>query len=70
MKCIHCNGEMVRTMTPFQIDRNNYHLMFDKIPAWVCNQCGEIYFEETEVDLIQEALIALDSKVEKIAVGF
>ena len=70
MKCIHCNGEMVHKSAPFQIDRKNYHLMFDAIPAWVCSQCGEVYFEENEVDLIQEALLALDKKAEKLAVGF
>ena len=67
MKCIHCKGEMERKEAPFQIDKRGYHLMFDAIPAWVCNQCGEIYFEESEINLIQDVLKALDEKVEKLA---
>ena len=30
------------------------------VPAWVCTQCGEPYFEAREVDLIQNALRDLD----------
>ncbi len=67
MKCIHCKGEMERKTAPFQIDRKGYHLLFDAIPAWVCTQCGEAYFEETEVDAIQEVLKKLDEETEHLA---
>lgn len=69
MKCIHCKGEMERKTAPFQIDRKGYHLLFDTIPAWVCRQCGEAYFEESEVDAIQEVLKKLDKETEKLAVA-
>ena len=67
MKCMHCKGEMVRKQVPFQVDRKGYHLTFDTVPAWVCTQCGEPYFEKAEVDAIQDALKALDERAEKIA---
>ena len=67
MKCIHCKGEMERKAAPFQIDRKGYHLLFDAVPAWVCTQCGEAYFEETEVDAIQEVLKKLDEETEQLA---
>ena len=69
MKCIHCKGEMERKTTPFQIDRKGYHLMFDAVLAWVCSQCGEVYFEENEVDSIQEMLKTLDEKTENLVVA-
>jgi YgiT-type zinc finger domain-containing protein len=59
---------MERGTAPFHIDRNGYHLLFDKIPAWVCSQCGEVYFEEVEVDSIQAVIRAVDEQVEKLAV--
>ncbi len=49
------------------IDRKGYHLTMDRIPAWVCTQCGEAYFDEAEVEAIQEALGALDQQSEKLA---
>lgn len=69
MKCIYCQGEMVRKTAPFHIDRKGYHLLFDAIPAWVCNQCGEPYFEEAKVDAIQEVSRKIDQETEKLIVA-
>jgi len=66
MKCIHCQGTMQRGTAPFHIDRKGYHLMFDAIPAWVCTQCGEAYFDEAEVEAIQDVIRAVDRRAEKI----
>jgi len=68
MKCIHCNGKMERGAAPFHVDRNGYHLVLDRIAAWICSQCGEVYFEGTEVDSIQSIIQTVDAEVEKIAV--
>ena len=57
---------MERGTAPFHIDRNGYHLQLDRIPAWICRQCGEVYFEETEVNSVQSAIRALDAQVERI----
>lgn len=53
MKYMHCQGKMKRGTAPFHIDRKGYHLVLDEVPAWVCGQCGEVYFGEAEVDSIQ-----------------
>jgi YgiT-type zinc finger domain-containing protein len=60
MKCIHCKGRMVRGTTPFSLDRKGYHVSWDAVPAWVCTQCGEPFFESGDVELIQKALAGLD----------
>jgi len=60
MECIHCKGQMKRGTAPFSVDRNGYHVSWDAVPAWVCTQCGEPFFEAREVDLIQNALKELD----------
>lgn len=67
MKCMYCQGEMRRGSAPFHVDRKGYHLLLDAVPAWVCSQCGESYFEEPEVDSIQEAIRALDTQATKLA---
>jgi YgiT-type zinc finger domain-containing protein len=63
---MYCQGEMVRGNAPFHIDRENIHVSFDKVPAWVCTQCGEPYFEETEVEAMQEIMRAVDEKAGKL----
>jgi len=65
--CIHCHGKMSRSIAPFHVDRTGYHLSFDTIPAWVCNQCGEAYFEEREVSAIQTAGDGLDRQTRQLS---
>lgn len=67
MKCIYCQGKMERKTAPFEIHRKGYHLMLTAVPAWVCQQCGETYFEEAEVESIQTALQKLDEQTENLA---
>jgi YgiT-type zinc finger domain-containing protein len=52
--------------TPFHIDRKGCHVTLDKVPAWVCKQCGEAYFEEKEVKAIQALVEALEEKAEAL----
>jgi YgiT-type zinc finger domain-containing protein len=67
MTCMHCKGKMEYKTAPFQIDRKRYHLMLDAVPAWVCTQCGEVYFKEAEVETIQDVLKTLDERTGKLA---
>ncbi len=69
MKCIYCQGRMERGTAPFHIDRRGYYLVLDEIPAWVCSQCGEVYFDEAEVDSMQSVIRAVDEQVQRIAVA-
>ncbi|MFH1113465.1 MAG: YgiT-type zinc finger protein, partial [Pseudomonadota bacterium] len=62
-------GKMERGNAPFHVARRGYHLILDTIPAWVCTQCGEVYFDEAEVEAIQEVIRTLDRQTEKIAVS-
>ncbi len=67
MKCMHCQGKMRRGHAPFHIDRKGYHLSLEAVPAWICGQCGETYFEEHEVKSIQRLLLQLDKQTANLA---
>lgn len=41
--------------------------MLEAVPAWVCEQCGEAYFEEKEVDAIQELVKSVEQKAQVLA---
>jgi YgiT-type zinc finger domain-containing protein len=69
MKCLYCQGTMERGTAPFHIDRKGYHLILDTIPAWVCAQCGEAYFEEAAVEAIQQVIHAVDKYTESLALS-
>lgn len=66
MECLYCQGKMERSIAPFHVDRKGYHLTLDAIPAWVCMQCGEVYFEEAEIEAIQEVIRAIEQRTEKM----
>jgi YgiT-type zinc finger domain-containing protein len=66
MKCMYCQGEMNRGTAPFEIEKHGYRLRLERIPAWTCTQCGEIYFEESEVDSIQKVIQAVDRQTEHL----
>ncbi len=67
MKCMYCQAEMKRSTVPFHIDRKGVHVSFDEIPAWVCPQCGESYFEENEVDSMQALVKAIEEQTHKFS---
>lgn len=69
MKCIHCQGVMEKGTAPLHIDRKGCHLTLDNVPAWVCNQCGEAYFEEAEVTAVQELIAVIDQKSQSLVVN-
>ena len=66
MKCSFCNGEMKPKKTSYTVNRKNYHLVLDDVPALVCQQCGEPYFEEAEVSIIQGLVKEADKHVTQI----
>jgi len=69
MKCIHCQAIMKQGSAPLHIDRQGCHVTLDDIPAWVCEQCGEAYFEEREVDAIQDLIRTVEQKANKLALS-
>ena len=62
MECIYCKGTMVKGAAPFSVDRNGYHIVWENVPAWVCSQCGEPFFESNEIEHIQKALETIDKE--------
>lgn len=69
MKCIHCKGVMKKGVVPLHIDRDSCHLTFDNIPAWVCKQCGQAYFEKQEVNTIQELFKTVEEKAHQLSLS-
>ena len=53
---------MERDFAPFHLERKGYYIHWDAVPAWVCTQCGESYFETQEVQLVQKALQVLEQE--------
>ena len=66
MKCHSCKGNLKRGKTTYTANRHGYHLLIDEVPAWVCTQCGESFYEEEEVETIQSMLREVDAGALKV----
>ncbi len=64
---MHCKGTMLERPAPFHIDKKGYHLTLDSVPAFVCEQCGEVCFDEQAVDSIQEIIKTLEDHTDKLS---
>ena len=69
MRCLLCHGEMEKSTVSYTIDRKGYHLFVKQIPAYVCSQCGEKYFDEKEVEAIQNMIKALEENMQNILIA-
>ncbi len=70
MECLLCKGKMKKGETTYTINRKGYHLVLDHVPAFMCEQCGEPYFEENGIELVQRIIRDVDRNSEQLqAVG-
>jgi len=69
MKCLFCDGFMERRLVSYTIDRKGYHLFIEKVPGYVCTQCGERQFSEKAVVAIQSMIVGLEEKLKKVNVA-
>ena len=67
MQCLHCKGKMIEAYAPYSANRQGYHVAWDAVPAWVCTQCGEPYFEANAINHIQMALKKLDQETNMLS---
>jgi len=67
---MYCNGDMKRGTTTYHVDKDDIHIILDKMPAWVCDQCHEVYFEESDVDSIQAFSHVVSQQADKLQHSF
>lgn len=55
MRCVICKGgEVTPGATTFTVEREDMTLVLKGVPARVCGQCGEAYFDEATTKRIEE----------------
>ena len=69
MECLYCKGQLIQKKVSYTANRKGYHLIIDDVPAWVCEQCGEAFFDEKTVAAIQDIPADVDARLEKLAVA-
>lgn len=51
--CSVCGGKLRHTVTTYTQEYEGQMIVVENVPAWVCDQCGEIYFDPDVVERVQ-----------------
>jgi YgiT-type zinc finger domain-containing protein len=52
--CMRCHGELITGKTTQHYDHNDSLLIIRDIPAMVCNQCGEAWFNNDVIAILEK----------------
>lgn len=66
MTCYYCQKNLKSKKVTYNINRQGYDVILREVPALVCQECGEIFFEEKSVNLIQALIKEVDKKAEAV----
>lgn len=53
MECFMCNGEVIEKKVNYMVDLENTIIIIKGVPAKVCTQCGEQYFDDRTSENIE-----------------
>jgi len=56
MKCDICGGKRKREKIVYSIYYNQSPIIIENVPADVCEQCGEQFFDPETVEMIQQVV--------------
>lgn len=54
--CNVCHGHVKHTTTTYTQEYEGRLIIVENVPAWVCEQCGETYFDPEVVERIQNLI--------------
>ena len=66
MKCFVCKGELQEKKVNYFVDLDNTIIIIKEVPAKVCSQCGEKYFEDEiskNIEKIVEQLKEISTEI-------
>jgi YgiT-type zinc finger domain-containing protein len=55
-ECNVCHGKIKFTLTNYTQPYKDQIVIVENVPAWVCEQCGETYFDPEVVERIQDLI--------------
>jgi YgiT-type zinc finger domain-containing protein len=54
MKCDICGGTRVQSLISYSVFYRGKPIVVENVPADVCQQCGEQYFDPATVEMLQK----------------
>lgn len=66
MNCLYCSKKIDKKNVTYNVNRDGYDIIVHDVPAMVCQSCGEVFYAEESVKLIQEMIEKVDQTSEKV----
>ena len=54
MECFKCKGDLIQKKINYVVNLENTIIIVKGVPAKVCNQCGEQYFDDETTENIEK----------------
>ena len=71
MDCFMCKGEIINKKVNYMVDLENTIIIIKGVPAKVCAQCGEQYFDDQTSENIESIVNKLkDLSTEVIIINY
>lgn len=64
MKCFRCKGELEERKVNYFVDLDNTMIIIKGVPAKVCSNCGEKYFDDKTAENIDKIV----NEMKKLAI--
>lgn len=58
MSCSFCDGELEERIVQYEYRWEGKLFVFEDVPARVCRQCGELYFDARVVKAMEKAVLS------------
>lgn len=68
MKCIMCKGNVIQKKHTFIQEFDNCIIIIKNVPALVCSQCGEVYYNDEISEKLEEIVNRLQTMVKDVAI--
>ncbi len=68
MECT-CGGVLTHGKSSYSVSGEHYYFVIEDIPAFKCNRCGKILFEDDVVDKIKSLIKRVERETKEIVTG-
>lgn len=68
MKCFMCKGDMINKNTNYFLDLDGSIIIIKNVPSLVCDQCGEVFYENEVMKRIEKIIDLFKNALTEIAI--
>jgi YgiT-type zinc finger domain-containing protein len=63
MTCPVCQGQLEYQRSVHTVSRPEYHLVIYELPVWMCRQCDQVMYTESQMDALDKLIHTTDRHV-------